>query len=64
MADSTRKAPAQFRAPKDAPEGTSKGWAVYNRTLGQYVGPVTTDKPTTEAAQALAPRHTVAIVAV
>lgn len=42
-------------APK--PEATGSGrYAVYNTTLGQYVGPVTTSKPKAAEAKALVPQ--------
>lgn len=58
--------PAQFDAPKDAGSKEATGYAVYDRTLGQFVGPVVqgTTKITQEDAQARAPRSTVAVVRV
>lgn len=56
--------PAQFDAPKDAPTKDATGYAVYDRTLGQFVGSVTKGKPSDDDAQALAPRSTVATVRV
>lgn len=58
--------PPQFDAPKDAPSNTAVGFAVYDRTMGQYVGPVVhgKSKPSQEDAQARAPRSTVAVVRV
>lgn len=52
-------------APKDADEKVATGYAVYDRTLGRYVGPVTKDKPSaTEARKTAAKGHTVKVVRV
>lgn len=56
--------PPQFDAPKDAPEATSTGYAVYDRTLGRFVGSVVGSKPSARKAQEAAPGHTVAVVRV
>lgn len=45
MTDSnSSKAPLHFDAPKDRPEDESKGYAVYDRSLGGYFGGVHADK--------------------
>ena len=58
--------------PEAAPEGYTppaeadrKGYAVYNTTLGRYVGGVTADKPSAKDAKALVPEgHEVEVRAV
>lgn len=42
--EATEEEGVLFDAPKDAPEESATGYAVYDRTLGQYVGPKATDK--------------------
>lgn len=52
-------------APADAAEGTATGYAVYNRTLGQYVAGVEAKKPSaSQAAKRVPDGHTVAVVRV
>lgn len=51
-------------APKDAPEETRTGYAVYDRTLGRYVSEVTPGKPSAKDARAAAKGHPHTIVAV
>lgn len=46
-----------FRAPKDAEDDIATGYAVYDRVLGRYVGPVTEDKPAQSAIKSLVGRH-------
>lgn len=41
----TPEKPEPVDAPKDTPEETATGYAVYDRTLGRYVTGVTPDKP-------------------
>lgn len=36
-------------APKDVPQDEATGYAIYNRTLGQYVPGVHPDRPTASA---------------
>lgn len=53
------------KAPKDAPEGSSTGYAVYDRTLGQFVGSVTREKPSQAKADKVVRKgHTAAVVRV
>lgn len=55
----------EFTAPADTPEAEAKGYAVYNTTLGQYVSPVTADKPSkAEAAKFVPEGHTHRVVRV
>lgn len=52
-------------APADADSDVASGYAVYDRTIGQYVGGVTSDKPTKGDAGKLVPKgHTAAVVRV
>lgn len=52
-------------APKDAPEDTATGFAVYDRTLARFVGPVHTDRPSrSDADKAVAEGHVAAVVRV
>ena len=52
-------------APKDAPEGEATGYAVYDRTLGQFVGSVSKDKPSqAKADKVVREGHTAAVVRV
>lgn len=52
-----------FEAPADADPGS--GYAVYDRTLGRYVGGVTTDKPSKRDADKLVGNgHVAAVVRV
>lgn len=61
----TATGPVPVDAPKDAPEDTATGYAVYDRTIGQYVGGVTSDKPSSsEARRRVAKGHVHAIVRV
>lgn len=51
--------------PADVDAGEATGYAVYDRVLGQYVGPVHRDgKPTAAQAKELAGHDSVAIVRV
>jgi hypothetical protein len=52
-------------APEDAAEATAKGYAVYDRTTGQYVPGISDSKPTAKQAKAKVPEgHTAAVVRV
>lgn len=54
-----------FDAPDDVDEGIATGYAVYNRTLGRYVGPVVDKKPSkADANKRVAKGHTTAVVRV
>lgn len=68
MDDQTPKASRAGVAdvPDDAPEETATGHALYNRTLGQYVGPVVhgEDKPKREAFPDVPKGHRAVIVRV
>lgn len=70
MTDTTEEAAVTddglHQAPADADDDRATGYAVYNRTLGQFVGPVfRPDKPSASKAKSLAPKgHTTAIVRV
>lgn len=51
--------------PEDAPEAAATGYAVYDRTLGQFVGPVSTSKPSrSDADKAVRKGHRAAVVRV
>lgn len=53
------------KVPADAPESSATGYAVYDRTLGQFVGSVTRDKPSqAKADKAVRKGHTAAVVRV
>ncbi len=43
-----------FDSPADREEGAT-GYAVYDRTLGRYVGTVTPEEPTKDAVKAVVP---------
>lgn len=67
MTEQTTEAPeAPFEAPEDAAEDVATGYAIYDRTLGQYVGPVKRDgKPSaSDARKAVGEGHVHAIVRV
>lgn len=49
--------PVLPEAPRDAPDATAKGYAVYDRVLRRYVGGVTTDKPSKSAVRELVGDH-------
>lgn len=51
-------------APKDAPDGVAKGYAVYDRVLGRYVTSVTEDKPSAKDAKDAAGDHAYRVVRV
>jgi hypothetical protein len=54
-----------FDAPKDVSEDIATGYAVYDRTLGRYFGPVSEKKPSkTDAGKQVAKGHTAAVVRV
>lgn len=60
MSETTSEAPAkqkaQFDAPADVPEDEATGHAVYNTTLGQFVGPVHRDgRPSATQVKELVP---------
>lgn len=58
-------AAAPFDAPKDHADDGATGYAVYDRTLGRYVGGVTTDKPSKRDADKLVgDGHVAAVVRV
>jgi len=75
MTDTTTEAPAEeapkatpapmFDAPKDTPEADATGYAVYDRSIGQYVTAVTKDKPSsTDARKAVREGHSYKVVRV
>lgn len=52
-------------APEDAPDDVATGYAVYDRTLARYVGPVTSKRPSKgDAAKLVGKGHTAAVVRV
>lgn len=53
-----------FDAPEDVAEDDSKGYAVYDRTIGQYVGPVAATKAKAESAATKTKGHRHATVRV
>lgn len=56
---------AMFDAPEDVSEELATGYAVYNRTLGRFVGSVSDKRPTkTDARKAVPEGHTAAVVRV
>lgn len=56
---------AMFDAPKDAPDELATGYAVYNRTLGRFVGGVQDKRPSkADASKAVPKGHTAAVVRV
>lgn len=55
--------PEPFDAPKDVDERFATGYAVYDRTLGRYVGGVTKDKPS-KPREAVAEGHAYKVVRV
>lgn len=59
-------AKAQFDAPADVPEERATGHAIYDRTLGQFVGEVHRGKKPTDAQvkEAVAEGHVSAVVRV
>ena len=52
-AEQPTDSPQLFDAPDDVAETEATGWAVYDRTLGRFVGGKLTDKPTSSAASKL-----------
>jgi hypothetical protein len=50
--------------PADVPEDEAKGYAVYDRVLGQYVGGVVDSKPSATAARKLTNGRPAAVVRV
>lgn len=50
--ETTAPEPELYDAPDDVPEGTATGYAVYDRTLGRFVGGVSKDKPSRSDAAA------------
>lgn len=57
--------PVLVDAPADADSDVATGYAVYDRTLGQYVGGVTSEKPTkADAGKLVGKDHTAAVVRV
>lgn len=53
-----------FDAPKDVEEGSETGYALYDRTLGQYVGPVAKTKAKASEGVTKAKGHTYTTVRV
>lgn len=54
-----------FDAPKDRDDDTATGYAVYDRTLGRFVGSVADKRPTDSDAKGMVPKgHVHAVVRV
>lgn len=63
--DTRTATPDLHDAPGDADDATATGYAVFNRTIGQYVPGVHRDKPSkADAAKAVPEGHTAAVVRV
>lgn len=61
----TTKGADLIDAPDDADESVATGYMVFDRTIGQYVGGKTSDKPSSSAAgKAVRKGHTAAVVRV
>lgn len=59
------EADAPFQAPEDVSEDIATGYAVYDRTLGRYIGPVHDKRPSkSEAGKAVTEGHVAAVVRV
>lgn len=57
--------PEPVDAPDDVADDVATGYAVYDRTLGRFVTPVSTDKPSSsDARKAVAKGHSYATVRV
>jgi hypothetical protein len=59
-----RDRPERVKPPKDVDESDSKGFAVYDTTIGQFVSEVTRKRPSKADAEELAGDHGYAIVRV
>lgn len=53
LAEQSETQPELVDAPADVDDNVATGYAVYDRTLGRYVGGVSTDKPSAAAARKL-----------